>query len=349
MMVSEPEECRWQTQMDREYPALNRNFRKEHLQMKKNRRVVGGLKATGCLYNPSAYVPAVSETEGFSESRVTESHRSDQQAIIEEQQKEILRQQQQLSAQLEQLKTQQTAVSDKLHKKSKPQIYSPHEYSSICSKEKKKSQPVKRPSTSDRHSPDSKYSPAFHTYGWKNTKPPIENQYLKSHNANCKGKEKYKFMKQRRNRMLDYQPPLISQEEDDSIVLQHVLAEQEADPRRNKSTVATKTIILSPVSLSFIIKETDTEEGLHGSVRQLLALPESKKLSLLDSNCRPVVLGYNTINDNEIIHAVTTEPEPRRIIPSTITKYSLPHATALVPAGCPNPPHESVADCFRET
>eukprot|EP01063_Lacrimia_lanifica_P011744 TRINITY_DN18447_c0_g1_i1.p1 TRINITY_DN18447_c0_g1~~TRINITY_DN18447_c0_g1_i1.p1 ORF type:complete len:453 (+),score=173.39 TRINITY_DN18447_c0_g1_i1:73-1431(+) len=197
----------------------------------------------------------------------------------------------------------------------------------------------KDPKRLGRETPNSAFNRPFHAYGWKNTRPSVQDQYMKTYNAKARRGERYAHTTSRRSRSVGYHP---SEEEhaapqapSSESTLPSALKQRPSADDAAESTLllnasalsaaarsdaptavslATSAIpaaaapgggaaadktILINRTMQLTVRRTDSAKLLESSVRLALGVPAHLPLLLLDAQHRPVTLSYDALCNGE--------------------------------------------------
>ena len=150
-----------------------------------------------------------------------------------------------------------------------------------------------------RSAADSSFTRPFHAYGWKNTKPSVDGQYMKTHNVLPPKRQVYEHVATRRSRSITYKPEE-AEVADQEVLLRGPIQQQQMVPQQvAPQGEGVKEVLLDEGRIKLVVRPSDDPAQLDASVRRCLGVPPGQPLHLVDSLGRPAVLSYHTVNSGE--------------------------------------------------
>ena len=171
-----------------------------------------------------------------------------------------------------------------------------------------------------REAANSRFTRPFHPYGWKNTKPVVEEHFMKTYNA-VPRKHMYRHAATRRSRSLTYLPegddvvPTTTGPPPSAAVPASTAAAEAAAAKAAALAAqpASKEVVLLGGRVKLCLFKDDSREASERAARRVLSVPHDAPLRLLDKHGRAAVLSYATVSDGETL-SLAAEPVPSPVV-----------------------------------
>eukprot|EP00754_Rhynchopus_humris_P008650 Rhum_TRINITY_DN1379_c0_g1::Rhum_TRINITY_DN1379_c0_g1_i1::g.3953::m.3953 len=175
-----------------------------------------------------------------------------------------------------------------------------------------------------REAANSRFTRPFHPYGWKNTKPVVEEHFMKTYNA-VPRKHMYRHAATRRSRSLTYLPegddvapaptgPPPSSAVPPAAAAPTAAAEAAAaQAAALAAQPASKEVVLLDGRVKLCLFKADSRETSERAARRVLGVPHDAPLRLVDKHGRAAVLSYDTVSDGEAL-SLAAAPVPSPVV-----------------------------------